>query len=181
MPAAWASGGWLPLWEPNRHVRAATSSSGVSHCGRGPSCASLHLVRQGFTLAVHLEEQDLQLLRHTDVARLHRRADRLLVKLTDGERLAGLPLLVDREAAFKDVDLHWTGMIVPAAQPPSRKRSMKDRDVLPVHAVKWLVVDQGFQVRRRHVDLFVLLSGYYENADQPNCRQLEPDRGLRHF
>ncbi|MGB7671542.1 MAG: hypothetical protein WBM31_10740, partial [Pseudolabrys sp.] len=42
----------------------------------------------------------LQLLRHTDVARLHRRADRLLVELTDGERLAGLPLLVDREAAL---------------------------------------------------------------------------------
>ena len=32
--------------------RRHTSSSGVSHCGRGPSCASLHLVRQGFTLAV---------------------------------------------------------------------------------------------------------------------------------
>ena len=42
--------------------RRHTSSSGVSHCGRGPSDASFHLVRQGFTLAVHLEEQDLQLL-----------------------------------------------------------------------------------------------------------------------
>jgi hypothetical protein len=53
---------------------------------------------------------------------------------------------------------------------------MNDRDVLSFHAMKWLVVDQGLQVRRRHVDLFVFLSGYDENADRAlrdRCHQHE--------
>ena len=77
------------------------ATSRVTRPARFPSRkGSLRPVRQRFTVAMHLEEQDLQLLRRADVARLHRRADRLLVELAGGERLGRLPLLVDGEAAL---------------------------------------------------------------------------------
>ena len=52
--------------------RRHTSSSGVSHCGRGPSCTSLHLVRQGFTLAVQRATIEVVDLAHEPLLLLNR-------------------------------------------------------------------------------------------------------------